>query len=53
MPDDLDRNTSQLMYMPERVFPALKADPPVVEALLLPFSLKGKTNRHDLGGGPR
>jgi len=25
------------MYMAERVFPALKADPPVVEALLLPF----------------
>jgi transcriptional regulator with GAF, ATPase, and Fis domain len=39
----VDRNTSQLMYMAERVFPALKADPPVVEALLLPFSLKGKT----------
>ena len=31
------------MYMAERVFPALKADPPVVEALLLPFSLNGKT----------
>ncbi|MBA2251799.1 MAG: GAF domain-containing protein [Nitrospirales bacterium] len=39
----VDRNTSQLMHMAERVFPALKADPPVVEALLLPFSLKGKT----------
>jgi transcriptional regulator with GAF, ATPase, and Fis domain len=31
------------MYMAERIFPALKADPPVVEALLLPFSLHGKT----------
>ena len=39
----VDRNTSQLMYMAERIFPALKADPPVVEALLLPFSLNGKT----------
>ena len=33
----VDRNATQLMYMAERVFPALKADPPVVEALLLPF----------------
>ncbi len=39
----VDRNVSQLMYMAERVFPALKADPPVVEALLLPFSVAGKT----------
>jgi transcriptional regulator with GAF, ATPase, and Fis domain len=39
----VDRNASQLMYMAERIFPALKADPPVVEALLLPFSLHGKT----------
>jgi len=33
----VDRNVTQLMYMAERVFPALKADPPVVEALLHPF----------------
>jgi transcriptional regulator with GAF, ATPase, and Fis domain len=39
----VDHNISQLMYMPERVFPALKADPPVVEALLLPFSVEGQT----------
>lgn len=39
----VDRNATQLMYMAERVFPALKADPPVVEALLVPFSLNGKT----------
>ncbi|HKN88373.1 MAG TPA: GAF domain-containing protein [Nitrospiraceae bacterium] len=38
----VDRNVSQLMYMAERIFPTLKADPPVVEALLLPFSLNGK-----------
>lgn len=39
----VDRNVSQLLYRPERAFPALKADPPVVEALLLPFSMNGKT----------
>ena len=33
----VDRNATHLMYMAERVFPALKADPPVVKALLLPF----------------
>lgn len=33
----IDRNATQLMYMPERVFPALKSEPPVVEALLTPF----------------
>ena len=33
----LDRNATQLMYMAERAFPALKAEPPVVEALLVPF----------------
>lgn len=33
----IDRNATQLMYMPERVFPALKSEPPVVEALVLPF----------------
>jgi transcriptional regulator with GAF, ATPase, and Fis domain len=39
----VDRNVSQLMYMAERLFPALQANPPVVEALLLPFSVNGKT----------
>lgn len=38
----IDRNTPQLMYMAERFFPALTAVPPVVEALLLPFSVEGK-----------
>ena len=33
----IDRNTTQLMYRAERVFPALAAQPPVVEALLIPF----------------
>ncbi len=30
------------MYMAERVFPALKAEPPVVEALLIPFHVEDK-----------
>jgi signal transduction histidine kinase len=38
----IDRNASQLMYMAERVFPALKAEPPVVEALLIPFHVDNK-----------
>src|SRR5688572_18295148 len=33
----IDRNATQLMYMAERVFPALRSDPPVVEALVIPF----------------
>ena len=33
----IDRNEPQLMYMAERVFPALTAQPPIVEALLIPF----------------
>ena len=38
----IDRNAPQLMYMAERLFPALTAVPPVVEALLLPFQVEGK-----------
>ena len=37
----IDRNAPQLMYMPERFFPALTAVPPVVEALLIPFQVAG------------
>ena len=36
------RNATQLMYMAERVFPALKSEPPVVEALLIPFYVANK-----------
>jgi hypothetical protein len=36
----IDQDTTQLMYLPERFFPALKIEPPVVEALLVPFHLK-------------
>ena len=38
----IDRNATQLMYMAERVFPALTAKPPVVEALLVPFHVANK-----------
>lgn len=38
----IDRNSTQLMYMAERIYPALKADPPVVEALLIPFHVDGR-----------
>ena len=38
----IDRNATQLMYMAERVFPALESEPPVVEALLIPFHVANK-----------
>ena len=38
----IDRNATQLMYMAERAFPALKSEPPVVEALLIPFHVGHK-----------
>jgi signal transduction histidine kinase/ActR/RegA family two-component response regulator len=38
----IDRNATQLMYMAERAFPALRSDPPVVEALLIPFHVGDK-----------
>ena len=36
----IDRDATQLMYLPERVFPALKVEPPIVEALLVPFHVE-------------
>ena len=33
---------TQLMYLPERVFPALKLVPPMVEVLLVPFRFDHK-----------
>jgi len=41
----IDQNATQLMYMAERVFPALRADPPVVEALHIPFHV----DNHPIG----
>jgi hypothetical protein len=33
----IDRKTTQLMYLPERFFPAMRAAPRIFEALLFPF----------------
>ena len=38
----IDRDSTQLMYMAERVFPAIKMEPPIVEALLVPFHFEHK-----------
>ena len=38
----IDRDATQLMYMPARCFPALQAEPHFVEALLIPFHDHGK-----------
>jgi signal transduction histidine kinase len=38
----IDRDATQLMYLPERFFPALKIEPPIVEALLVPFHIEDK-----------
>ena len=38
----IERDATQLMYLPERFFPALKIEPPVVEALLVPFHLENQ-----------
>jgi signal transduction histidine kinase len=37
----IDENTTQLMYLPERCFPALRVEPKAVEALLIPFHYQG------------
>ena len=38
----VDENRPQLMYLPDRVFPALLTEPRFVEALLIPFHAQGK-----------
>ena len=38
----IDRNGTQLMYLPERFFSALKFEPPIVEALIIPFHVRNK-----------
>jgi signal transduction histidine kinase/ActR/RegA family two-component response regulator len=38
----IDRNATQLMYRPERAFPVLKSEPPIIEALLIPFHVGHK-----------
>src|SRR5215218_6555776 len=38
----IDSDTTQLMYLADRRFPALRAEPRFVEALLIPFHIHGK-----------
>ena len=38
----IERKATLLISLPERAFPALRADPPAVEALLVPFYFEGK-----------
>jgi hypothetical protein len=38
----IDRKATQLMYLPERFFSALKIEPPIVEALLIPFTVENR-----------
>jgi two-component system, cell cycle sensor histidine kinase and response regulator CckA len=38
----IDRDATQLMYLPDSFPPAFKVEPPVVEALLVPFHIEGQ-----------
>jgi signal transduction histidine kinase/CheY-like chemotaxis protein len=38
----IDENVTQLMHLPDRHFPALRAEPRFVEALLIPFQVHGR-----------
>ena len=38
----IDENTTVLMYLADRCFPALRSDPRFVEALLVPFRFQGR-----------
>jgi hypothetical protein len=38
----IDEGRTQLMYLPDRCFPALFAEPRFVEALLIPFAVQGE-----------
>jgi len=38
----IDQNTTQLMHLPDRCFPALLTEPRFVEAMLMPFHDRGK-----------
>ena len=38
----IDENVTQLMHLPDRHFPALRAEPRFVEALLIPFRVRGR-----------
>jgi hypothetical protein len=36
----IDRDTTQLMYLPERFFSNLRFDPPILETLIIPFRVR-------------
>jgi hypothetical protein len=38
----IDRDATQLMYRPERFFSALRFEPPIVEALIIPFRVQNR-----------
>ena len=38
----IDENVTQLMHLPDRCFPALRAEPRFVEALLIAFQVRGR-----------
>src|SRR6267378_1651772 len=38
----IDENATQLMHLPDRCFPALRANPRFVETLLVPFHCRGR-----------
>ena len=38
----IDRDGTQLMYRPERFFSALRFEPPIVEALIIPFRVQNR-----------
>jgi CheY-like chemotaxis protein len=38
----IDENVTQLMHLPDRHFPALRVEPRFVEALLIPFRVRGR-----------
>jgi hypothetical protein len=38
----IDREGPQLMYLPDRFFSTLKFDPPIVEALIIPFQVRNR-----------
>jgi signal transduction histidine kinase len=38
----IDENVTQLMHLPDRHFPALRAEPRFIEVLLIPFRVHGR-----------
>jgi hypothetical protein len=38
----IDRDATQLMYLPERFFSNLRFDPPILEALIIPFRVQNR-----------